>query len=77
MTIVNDLVHKFLLDCKLQQFEKLYNTPDRVIKKFDGFLIIQGPEKKYFKRGDLAAKQEEEYWKRHKRLKSENGVSYP
>ena len=39
--------------------------------------MIQGPEKKYFKRGDLAAKQEEEYWKRHKRLKSESGVRYP
>lgn len=28
---------------------------------------ILAPNKKYFKRGDLAAKEEEEYWKRHKR----------
>merc|ERR1712227_593497 len=30
---------------------------------------ILAPNKKYFKRGDLAAKQEEEYWTKHKRLK--------
>jgi len=30
---------------------------------------VLAPNKKYFKRGDLAAKQEEEYWKKHKRLK--------
>lgn len=29
---------------------------------------IMAPNKKYFKRGDLAAKQEEEYWKKHKKL---------
>ena len=33
------------------------------------FLSLQAPGKKYFKRGDLAAKQAEEYWKKHKRLK--------
>lgn len=27
------------------------------------------PNKTYFKRGELAAKQEEEYWRKHKRLK--------
>ena len=36
--------------------------------------LPQAPDKKYFKRGDLAAKQEEEYWRRHKRLKSDHGV---
>ncbi|KAK2142867.1 hypothetical protein LSH36_903g00093 [Paralvinella palmiformis] len=29
----------------------------------------QAPNRKYFKRGDLAAKQAEEYWKKHKRFK--------
>ncbi|KAH3893228.1 pre-mRNA-splicing factor 18-like [Dreissena polymorpha] len=28
---------------------------------------IMAPDKKYFKRGDLAAKQAEEYWSRHRR----------
>ncbi|KAK3104060.1 hypothetical protein FSP39_024082 [Pinctada imbricata] len=29
---------------------------------------ILAPNKKYFKRGDLAAKEQEEYWRKHKRL---------
>lgn len=29
---------------------------------------VMAPNKKYFKRGDLAAKEEEDYWKRHKRV---------
>ena len=29
---------------------------------------ILAPNKKYFKRGDLAAKQEDEYWRKHERL---------
>ena len=31
------------------------------------------PDKKYFKRADLAAKQEEEYHKKYRRLKSDDG----
>ncbi|XP_048741627.1 pre-mRNA-splicing factor 18-like isoform X2 [Ostrea edulis] len=29
---------------------------------------VLAPNKKYFKRGDLAAKEEEEYWKKHRRV---------
>ncbi|KAL4226781.1 Pre-mRNA-splicing factor 18 [Mactra antiquata] len=35
---------------------------------------IMAPNKKYFKRGDLAAKQEQEYWSRHKRLSSDGST---
>jgi len=41
---------------------------------------VMAPDKKYFKRGDLAAKQEEEYWKKHKRLRlvqEEDGYNSP
>lgn len=38
---------------------------------------VVGPEKKYFKRGELAAKQEEEYWKKHKRLKEDDAIYQP
>ncbi|ESO84399.1 hypothetical protein LOTGIDRAFT_132351 [Lottia gigantea] len=42
---------------------------------------VLAPDKKYFKRGDLAAKQAEEYWRKHGRLQNdptnskENGES--
>ncbi|XP_060083409.1 pre-mRNA-splicing factor 18-like [Ylistrum balloti] len=36
---------------------------------------IMAPNKKYFKRGDLAAKQEDEYWKRHKQLSKDQQTS--
>lgn len=45
-----------------------------LIINFWVLLHLQGPDKKYFKRGDLAAKQEEEYWKKHKRWKPEEEV---
>ena len=35
-----------------------------LIKIMNAF-FLQDPKKKFFKRGDLAAKQTEEYWKKH------------
>nr|XP_022301382.1 pre-mRNA-splicing factor 18-like [Crassostrea virginica] len=36
---------------------------------------VLAPNKKYFKRGDLAAKEEEEYWKRHRKVNDEKPAS--
>lgn len=38
-------------------------------------LYVQAPNKKYFKRGDLAAKEEEDYWKRHRGVHDDNQKS--
>jgi hypothetical protein len=32
---------------------------------------LQAPDKKYFKRGDLAAKQAKEYWAKHSRVQQD------
>lgn len=32
---------------------------------------LMAPDKKYFKRGDLAAQQTDEYWKKHKKFKTD------
>ena len=34
--------------------------------------VLLGPDKKYFKRGDLAAKQEQEYLQKHETKKAES-----
>ena len=41
-------------------------------KMYTLYFFKQQPGKKYFKRADLAIKQEEEYWKKHKRWKANN-----
>lgn len=42
---------------------------------FKSLCPLQAPNKKYFKRGDLAAKEEEEYWKRHRKVNDEKPAS--
>ncbi|CAL1545803.1 unnamed protein product [Lymnaea stagnalis] len=38
---------------------------ERKKRQLDDTNLIKDPKKKYFKRGDLAAKQAEDYWKKH------------
>ncbi|CAH1784066.1 unnamed protein product [Owenia fusiformis] len=44
---------------------------ERKKKQLQKSEVLKG-DKKYFKRGELAAKQEEEYWQKHKRYKTEH-----
>ncbi|KAJ8301502.1 hypothetical protein KUTeg_020489 [Tegillarca granosa] len=44
---------------------------DRKKRQLEQNKDILVPNKTYFKRGDLVAKQEEEYWRKHKRLKED------
>ncbi|KAL5014329.1 hypothetical protein ScPMuIL_008599 [Solemya velum] len=45
---------------------------DRKKRQLSSNSDIIAPNRKYFKRGDLVAKQEEEYWRKQNRLKDEN-----
>ena len=55
----------FVINHKMDFLKAEIARKKKQMEKID----VMQPNKTYFKRGDLAAKQEEEYWKKHKRLK--------